>query len=191
MKRIDMTNVKEAGDFERVPAGPYICKICDVIDFPDKEYLKVIYDIDEGEYKGYYSELRKNHPDWEWSGAYVKSYKQKALPMFKRFCSAVSQSNGNYVFDGGDSNPDETTLRGKTLGIVFQEEEYYGNDGNKRTRLVVFKEFPVHKFADQKIPKPKLTDDGLQRSTANTAAASTNDEFMKIPEGYDTESPFK
>ena len=96
MKHIDMTNVKEAGEFDRLPAGAYVCVIRGVEDFPQKEYLKVTYDIAAGKYAGYYDKTRADHPDWAWTGAYVKSYKTKALPMFKRFCSAVSKSNGNF-----------------------------------------------------------------------------------------------
>lgn len=155
MKKIDMTNVQEAGEFRRPEPGAYHCVIKAVEDISDKEYLKVGYDIAEGEYKDYYTNLRKDHPDWAWSGVYVKSYKQAALPMFKRFCSAVSKSNGGYVFDGGSVNSDEKSLIGKHIGIVLQEEEYYSNSGDKRTRLIVYSECPVDKIPDQKVPKLK------------------------------------
>ena len=95
MRKIDMTDIKEAGNFIRPTAGAYICKITDVEDIKDKQYLKVSYDFAEGDFKGYYEDLRASHPDWSWAGAYVKSYKQSALSLFKRFCSAVSKSNGN------------------------------------------------------------------------------------------------
>ena len=51
MKSIDLTNVQEAGEFTRPAAGPYICGIVKVEDVADKEYLKVTYDIIEGEFK--------------------------------------------------------------------------------------------------------------------------------------------
>lgn len=178
MKHIDLANVQEAGDFKRVPAGAYVCMIKKVEDFPDREYLKVTYDIASGEYAGYYEETRANHPDWTWTGAYVKSYKTKALPMFKRFCSAVSKSNGNFVFDGGAVNADESTLIGKLVGLVLQEEEYYGNDGNKRTRLIVNKEVPVDKLTDQKIPARKTIDEPMTGTMA------------EIAPGIDEEIPF-
>lgn len=182
MKKLDMSNVKEAGDSSRLPAGAYICAIRKVEDIPSKEYLKVTYDIVKGEYAGYYDSLRADHQDWAWVGAYTKSYKQKALPMFKRFCSAVSKSNGNYVFDGGDVNADEATLVGKLLGLVLREEEYYGNDGDKKTRLVVYKEFPTDKLADQKVPDVKrLEEDGPALQDA--PAASTD--FINVPDGDD------
>lgn len=155
MKKVDMTNVQEAGEFTRPAPGPYHCVIKSVEDVAEKEYLKIGYDITEGEYKGYYTNLRKEHPDWTWTGIYVKSYKPTGLPMFKRFCSAVSKSNGNYIFDGGVVNSDEKSLIGKHIGIVLREEEYYSNSGDKRTRLIVHSECPIDKLADQKIPPLK------------------------------------
>lgn len=180
MRKVDTTNVKEAGEFSRPEAGAYICVIRNVEDVPEKEYLRITYDIAEGEFKGYYDEMRKNHPDWGTVGSYVRSYKTTALPFFKRFCSAVSKSNKKYVFDGNTINADETTLTGKKIGILFQEEEYYGNDGNKKSRLIVYSEFPVDQLAKQKTPAPK-----------KLAEDETNDsDFMNIPAVSDEQVPF-
>lgn len=194
MKRVDMSNVQEAGSFDRLPAGVYICSIMAVDDVPDKEYLKVTYDIAEGEHKGYYGEIRKAHPEWAWSGAYVKSYKTAALPMFKRFCSAVSKSNGNYVFDGNTVNADEKTLIGKKIGLILRDEEYYGNDGNLKTRLFVDREFAIGDFSNQKQPTLKKLDPSkLKPGTTPTATTGRpeSDGFMNIPEGADGEEvPF-
>lgn len=177
MKKIDMTNVQEAGEFKRPGAGAYICGITKVEDVSDKEYLKVTYDISEGEFKGYYKEMRENNPEWAWAGAYVKSYKTAALPMFKRFCTAVSRSNGNFVFDGNTVNADEQTLVGKKIGLLFGEEEYYGNDGELKTRLYVVREFSIDKLNEQKVPElKKIKEDKPKDSSANA-------EWMKVPEG--------
>ena len=182
MKRIDMTNVQEPTGFDRPEAGAYICKITAVEDVPAKEYLKVTYDIAEGKYAGYYTKTRVDHPDWAWAGAYSKSYKTNALSFFKRFCTAVSKSNGNFVFDGGAVNSDERTLVGKKIGLLFQEEEYYGNDGEKKTRLIVNREFSIGTIASQKTPKPRL----LKEETAPGSV----DGCMTIPDGTDEEMPF-
>ena len=183
MKQLNLTNVQEPSEFTTLPAGAYVCVIRKVEDVSDKEYLKVTYDIADGEFKGYYDDIRKNHPDWAWSGAYAKSYKEKALPMFKRFCTAVSKSNGAYVFDGGTVNSDETTLVGKKLGIVLGEEEYYSNSGDKKTRLYVYRECPVDQIASQRVPNKKELNDG----DTNNAQVS---EFMNIPEGGVEEIPY-
>lgn len=183
MKKIDLTNISEAGESKRLPAGAYICKITNVQDVSDKEYLKVSYDIAQGEFAGYYESIRKEHPDWEWVGAYVKSYKTAALPMFKRFCSAVSKSNGNFIFDGGAINADESTLKGKQLGLLLREEEYYSNSGDIRTRLIVHSEFPIDKLDDQKIPEVK-------KLKQENRPASMPADFMSIPDGNTDEVPF-
>lgn len=187
MKRVDTTNVQEAGEFKSLPAGAYNCIIRNAEDYPDREYLKITYDIAEGEYKGYYDEIRGKHPDWAWTGAYVKSYKTKALPMFKRFCSAVSKSNGNFIFDGNTVNADEKTLIGKRLGLVLAEEEYYTNSGDKKTRLFVNRECPVDQLAAVKVPEVKR----LKESAPATAATMGSAEgFMNIPEGSTGEIPW-
>ena len=173
--------MKESGDFKRPGAGAYICKITAVEDLPKKEYLKVTYDIAEGEFAGYYVEGRKNNPDWEWFGVYTKSYKETALGMFKRFCSAVSSSNGKYVFDGGSVNSDENTLVGKKIGLNFGEEEYYGNDGELKTRLRVVSEFPIDKINDQKVP-------ALKKIKEATTTKPDSDGFLKA--GSDADVPF-
>ena len=183
MKKIDMTNVQEAGESKRLPAGAYICQIKDVKDVPDKEYLKIIYDISEGEYAGHYGSIRKDHPDWEWVGAYVKSYKTAALPMFKRFCSAISKSNGGFIFDGGSINADESTLKNKYIGLILREEEYYSNSGDIRTRLIVHAEFPVDKLAVQKVPEVK-------KLKKEEASAPVSTDFMAIPETDAQEIPW-
>lgn len=179
MKRLDLSNVREAGEFEKVPAGAYICVITKVEDFEKQEKLVVYYDIAEGEYAGHYERTR-NEKGWDWYGRYTKSYKTTAQRFFKRFCTSVSKSNGNFVFDAGAVNADEQTLVGKKIGLVFQEEEYYSNSGDKRTRLIVDHEFSISKIADQKTPAPKL----LPEEPAGS------DAFMSIPDGIEEEMPF-
>lgn len=160
MKSIDLSNVKESGNFERPTPGAYICTITNVEDIPlnpdtgKGDYLRIFYDIAEGDFKGYYKQMREDHPDWATAGSYIRSYKPTALGMFKHFCSSVTKSNPGYVFDG-NTHADETTLKGKKIGLIFQEEEYYGNDGNKKTRLIIKSEFPVDEIAKQKVPALK------------------------------------
>ena len=52
----------------------------------------------------------------------------------------------------------------------------------KKTRLIVNREFSIDKLSSQKTPKPKL----LQEETA----AGGVDGFMSIPDGMDEEMPF-
>lgn len=104
--------------------------------------------------------------------------------MFKRFCSAVTKSNPGYIFDAGAQNSDETTLKGKLIGLVFQEEEYIKNNGEIGRRLKVDYETDVEKIrkGDFKVKElKKLPED--QRPKDAT-------EFVNVPEGSDEEIPF-
>jgi hypothetical protein len=91
MKKLNLQDVSEATDYKRVPAGGYICVITSVEDFPEREYLRIEYDIAEGEFNGYYQELF-NRKDF-WGASFIKSYKDKALPFFKAFITAVKNYN--------------------------------------------------------------------------------------------------
>ena len=182
MKSIDLTNVQESTDNEKLAAGAYICKITGVEDVPINpntgkgDYLRIHYDIAEGHFAGYYKGLREAHPDWTFIGSYIRSYKEAALGIFKRFCSAVSNSNGNYVFDG-KTNADESTLIGKKIGLVLREEEYIGNDGSRKKRLEVFKEFAIGDIAKQKTPDAKLLPPDTSQASADFAVVTDTEEL--------------
>ena len=181
----NIASVQEAGESRRLPAGGYICKYKKVEDNPEKSYLYMEYDIAEGEYKGYYDDLRKRFPDGQWIGAYVKSYKQTALPMFKRMCSAVTKSNKKFIFDGNE-HCDESTLVGRYVGMILGEEEYIGNDGSVKTRLYVVREVAIDDIKAGKFKVPELKKLPDTEGTSKPA----DDGFMNIPEGTDEETPF-
>ena len=182
MKTLDLTNVQESGDNQRPAPGGYVCQIVKVEDIPldpktDKgNYLRIHYDITEGDFAGYYAGLRERFPESSTIGSYIRSYKEKALGMFKRFCSVVSNSNGNYVFDA-KTNSDEQTLVGKKVGLVLGEEEYYSNAGELKTRLYVVREYTVDdihggKFKTPDLKKLNQDNDGF----VSTIAPGTNEE---------------
>ena len=175
----NIAEVQEAGEGSRLPAGGYVCRYTKVTDDPEKQYLYMEYDIAEGEYKDYYKELEERLKFW--GGKCYRSYKEKALPMFKRMCSAVTKSNPGYIFDGNE-HADEKTLVGKFLGMVFGEEEYIGNNGETKTRLYVVREIDVAEIRAGKFKVPAL------KKLADNE--TKNDGFMNIPEGTDEEQPF-
>ena len=130
MRNIDWNKVEEAKEFEPLKEGGYVAVIKNAEDNPDKEYLRISYDIAEGEFKNYYENLYKAKQFW--GGNFYRSYKDSAKGFFKAFLNAVKQSNVGFVF-----NNDETNLRDKFVGIVLSKEEYVGNDGTIKTRLYV------------------------------------------------------
>lgn len=183
MKSITNINeVKEAGDSTRLPSGGYICRYTSVKDVPDKKYLYMEYDIAEGEFKDYYKELSERLDFW--GGRCYRSYSEKALPMFKRMCSAVTKSNPGFIFDGNE-HADETTLIGKLVGLILGEEEYIGNDGSIKTRLYVNREISLEDIKGGKYKVPKL-----RKLTAEDKPEKADD-FMDMPTGDSEECPFK
>lgn len=182
----NIASVQEASSAEskRLPAGGYICKYTNVEDNAEKQYLYMEFDIAEGEFKDYYKQLQEQFDFW--GGRCFRSYKEKALPMFKRMCSAVTKSNKGFIFDGNE-HCDEFTLIGKKVGMVLGEEEYIGNDGSVKTKLYVAREIDV---ADIKAGKFKIPAIKKLPTVDDPAPAVDADGFMNIPKDSDGETPF-
>ena len=130
--------VETPREYKRLVPGGYICRITRVEDHPDKEYLKIEYDIADGMYKNYWSDTAERN-GW-WGGDFVKSYREgsKAIGFFKQFIKAVEDSNSGYTFRW-----DEQTLVGKLVGLVLGEEEYNKRTGGVGIRLSVRKTVSV------------------------------------------------
>lgn len=122
------------GDFKKLPAGGYIAKIQAVKDVPDKEYLRITYDIAEGEFAGLYANTDAEH---EYIHQFFASYKEKALGMFKGFLKNIDESNGTAFEPQAAKGFDEKQLIGKTVGILVGYEEYMSNRGEiaQRARI--------------------------------------------------------
>lgn len=163
MKNIDLNNVQEAQDFERVAPGGYVCGITAVEDVANKEYLRLEYDIAEGPLKNYYRNLYNSKGFW--AGNFIRSYKDKALPFFKTFITAIEQSNNGYHW-----NSDEKTLVRKFVGLVLAEEEYEANDGSIKTRLYV-----VKVISSDKIRKGDFKVPDLKKLAGTSSAAPVED----------------
>lgn len=148
MKPINNFDAVEAiSDKKRLGPGGYICKVTKVEDVADREYLKMEYDIVDGEYKGYWSD---NEENYGWRDSFIRSYKEKALGFFKQFLSCVEQSNNGYRWDWN-----EKSLVGKLVGIVLAEEEYERRDGSVGTRLRVSKTTPVDVIREGRFEVPE------------------------------------
>ena len=117
------------GEFSRPTAGGYCVEILAVKDVPmdantgKGDYLKIEYDICYGDFAGYYSKQHERFGG-DWFASFIKSYKEKALGMFKHFTNCVEESNAGYKW-----NWDEKSLVHKYIGVTLQEEEYRKNDG--------------------------------------------------------------
>lgn len=176
MKRIsNWENIKENSGFEKLPVGGYIIKILNVQNVAEKEYLKVSFDIADGEYKGFfkkqYDEDTRTDKKWPNAGSFVRSYKSTAESMFKGFVNAVENSNKNFKFDF-----DEKKLVGKQVGIVVGLEEYVNQKGavRERTYVSAVRSVDTIKKGDFKVPELKK----LDPSKATSAPAKASQPFQ-------------
>lgn len=170
-------NVQENGQFRKLEPGGYVAQIVSVTNDENKEYLEVWYDIAQGDFKGYYKEQYEKFNNW--SGKFYRSYKEKALSMFKGFITSVEKSNQNYEWDW-----DESKLRGKFIGIVLGEEEYIPQGGKYagqlRTRAVVTKVTDVNsiRLGNFKVPELKKLKQEEPTSTTQPNPFSISDDSM-------------
>ena len=151
MRKLNLENVEEAKEFDKVSPGLYIAKIINVEDFEQKEYLKLSLDIADGKFKNYYKELNASKGFWGLTA--YKSYKETALSFFKAMITAIERSNQNYKFD----EEKYLELKNKFVGIVLSEEEYKKNDGSVGVRIVVnsLRSIEEIKKGDIKVPELK------------------------------------
>lgn len=176
MKKINgYDKIQESGSFKRLGAGGYVVKLLDVADVPGKEYLKISFDVCEGPEKDFFmnefkSDTRENKK-WPNAGTFIRSYKEKALPMLKGFTGAVERSNAGYTWDF-----DEKKLKGKIVGLVLGEEEFLNSTGKVRTRTYVAAVRSVDIIRDGKFEVPPLKKLDTTKTTTPTPAPF-NDPF--------------
>jgi hypothetical protein len=167
MKNVAWRDAEDVKEYKRLEPGGYVCRIVKVEDVPEKEYLKFSYDIALGDFKDHFRELYDHFGNW--SGTFIKSYKEKALPFFKGCMTAIERSNPNYIF-----NDDETTLKGKYIGLVLGEKEYKKQDGGIGKKLYVasIRDTEAIKNGDFEIPEFKQ----LAPSITFVEASNENDD---------------
>jgi hypothetical protein len=130
--------------------GIYQVVIVDVVDKQDKEYLEIKIDIVAGEFKGYAKDSEDKFGTWPNAFISRRSYKEKALGFFKSFVTAVEKSNPGYIW-----NWDESTLIGKQIVGVFDEEEYE-KDGELRVAVKLQEIRSIPSWKDGKVKLPGL-----------------------------------
>ena len=119
---------------EKLPVGGYVCKILSVEIQENTwgEKMIISFDIEEGEQKGFYARNYKEQDteDKKWKGNYRVSVPcddgsekdNRIMSMFKAFIQKVEDSNNGYHWDW-----DESKLKGKLVGIIFNEKEWEFN----------------------------------------------------------------
>lgn len=173
MRKIEnWENISESTSFKRLKPAGYIVKILNVEDHPDKEYLRIYFDIFDGEDKGYFKKLydadTRKEKKWPNAGSFVRSYKDSAASMFKGFTVAVEKSNKGYTW-----NFDEKTLVGKVVGLIIADEQYQNQNGAIRTRnyVAAVRSVDVIKSGEFEVPALKKLDSSKLTATQTAASA--------------------
>ena len=182
MKKINnWENIQEFTTFKRLKPSGYICKILKVEDHPDKEYLKIYFDINRGEDKGYFkSQFEKDtrkERKWPNAGTFIRSYKDSAASMFKGFINAIEKSNKGYQW-----NFDEKTLVNKVVGLIIADEQYQNQKGQVRVRnyVAAVRSVETIEKGEHEIPALK------ELTTTKTTTAPANDPIPDFGDVFNT-----
>lgn len=150
------------GGYNRLPAGGYKCRIVGVQLTQSRkgdEMLNVYFDIDSGEYEGYFARQyvnMKNNANggevkWPNDGTIHQVTGGKMMGRFKGLILAIEECN-----PGWNWNWDEQELKDKKIGIVLREEEYIGSrDGAVHTSLNAYSYHPLDEVEDVEVPPVK------------------------------------
>lgn len=178
MRKLNWDNIQSSneGGFKKLEAGPYVARITDMEDNPQREYVEVVFDIAEGKDAGYYSDdWGRNHP---YAHHFFMSYKESALGMLKGRLEAIGSSNTGFdPFAAWDAGRTDMFV-GKLVGINLQEEEYETNDGEVRTRLNVCQVVDAQRVRD-----------GMVKAREPKKLAKTSS-TIKTTDVYSGEIPF-
>lgn len=182
MKRIEnWENIQESTSFKRLTPNGYICKILNVEDHPEKECLKIYFDIVKGDDKGYFKkqydgDTRKERK-WPNAGTFIRSYKDSAASMFKGFTNAVEKSNKGYQW-----NFDEKTLVNKVVGLIIADEQYQNQKGQVRVCNYVAAVRSVETIEKGEYEIPALK----ELTTTKTTTAPANDPIPDFGDVFNT-----
>lgn len=180
MRQLNLNSIKAQteGDFKNITPGAYACIITEVTDNDNKEYLDALFDIQVGEFEGYYSsDFYKDKP---WAHRMILSYKENALSIFKGRMETITKCNTGFdavaALDAGQYK----MLEGRVVGIVFRKEEYFDKKtsefklgGARAFRFCTTKDIQEGKNAN---PKPKMLDHKGKIDALKRAGVASNDD---------------
>ena len=187
-KPYNWESVQAVSDREKLPLGAYVCKIrkCAVQKTDYGDQLALLFDIDEGDYKGFYDrDFRINqNPDKRWRGV-LRQFLPKdngseadewTKSTFKGLITSFERSNPGCDFDW-----DESWFVGKRVGILYRNEEWQYN-GKTGWAVRPFRAISVDSVVEGSYTLPK--DKPLKNRTVQ---AETMNGFVEVE---DDDLPF-
>lgn len=156
------------GGNAQLPAGGYVCRIQKaeaVTANSGAMVLRILFDIEEGEYQGYYRARYARDKAWrgargeiKWRGQYdtfLLTKEGQTNPFFKGLIKAVEESNPGVVLVSGGVL-DEALMRNCHIGLVMGEEEFRGQDGQVHTAVRPRIAVPIARIREGAFTVPPL-----------------------------------
>lgn len=171
-----------SGEFERLTAGGYVCKIVASSIVKSKAgnlMLALNVDIAEGEFAGYFGKTQAYFKNEKWpNDAIIRQvlYRNNGgiSPRFKGLIMTIEKSNADFRFNPAAFDPE--SLRGKLIGCVFADHEYVKAD--KKTigqKAAVFSICTVDDIHNDNFTVPVLQKLGNNTETADKSNNQNND----------------
>lgn len=189
------------GEFQQLPKGKYVCVIKQVAVKESKNgnnQFVILYDIAEGEQKGFYQKMfdadkAQNPSGAAWRGVFRQNMEGKGLSWFKGVITSIERSN-NFTFQW-DKDNNEETLKGKRFGGIFRRRQYEKDNGDRPIITELFQIRSVAGLAEAEVPEDSLLPDAPAASKTpeqrQAPATAIGDGFMNIPDGAEDEGiPF-
>lgn len=178
MKQKKWTNIQASGNNNsvKVPAGGYVFMCTGVEDVSSREYLKLTYDIAEGEYKGAFS--KGFAADNDWTHQFVISYSDNAEGLFKRFLECLEASNPSFNVESWEQTSNEQAFVGKLFGAAVGTEKYTSNKTGKDVeRWTLPNWWTVEDIRGGHFTCPADKDNRVKSETAPVATPVYNDDL--------------
>ena len=184
--------VQEFSDRQKLPLGAYVCKVKQsrVQDTDYGSQLALLFDITEGEYAGFFQKdyAGNTAQDKKWRGV-LRVWLPKddgtdndeiTKRTFKGMTTSFEKSNPGYQWDWN-----ENSLVGKTVGILFRNEEWDYN-GKSGWAVRPFRAISADTVRNEEFTLPK--DKPLKnKQTAAPAYPNPNNGYTEVD---DEELPF-
>lgn len=150
MPKLDQTfdNAQEstAQEFRSMEPGAYMCRVQAVRTewtdaagkrwtSDDKNYVKLILDIAEGENEGRFSDDYWQGSDKDWGHTLFMSWTERALGMLKHTFSAFDEANAGFDARAAFEADRWEMFVGKLLLVAWSGQEYESNTGELRLRV--------------------------------------------------------
>ena len=156
-------DVREFTERRELELGAYVCKIKQAAVQGNEKgsQLCIVFDIAEGDFAGFYAAdfAANTREDKKWKGVLRlflprndgSDKDEWTKSTLKGFCTAVEKSNPGYQW-----NWDENSLKGKSIGILFRNEQWAYN-GKTGWAVRPFRALSVDsvRSGDYKIPDDK------------------------------------